>query len=144
MNTNKPQINMTAIDHTPEPNDNALQGTAAPVTSSHVDVKSLRIRELNDTFRRNFVGGRVMLTQGIMALGKIVQAEIISKVSMFNAFNDGNDPYREHDFGCIKHGGETAFFKIDYYDLSLINGSPDPANAAVTMRVLTIMLANEW
>ena len=41
-------------------------------------------------------------------------------------------------------GGERLFFKLDYYDLALNGHSPDPADASVTMRVLTIMLAEEY
>ena len=40
--------------------------------------------------------------------------------------------------------GETIFFKIDYYDRTLTCHSPDPADPAVTERVITIMLADEY
>ncbi|MEN0115466.1 MAG: DUF3768 domain-containing protein [Agrobacterium cavarae] len=36
------------------------------------------------------------------------------------------------------------FWKIDYYDQDLRNGSPDPADDAVTCRVLTVMRAEEY
>ena len=36
------------------------------------------------------------------------------------------------------------FFKIDYYDRALSGHSPDPADPAVTQRVITIMLATEY
>ena len=38
----------------------------------------------------------------------------------------------------------TIFFKIDYYDRTLTHHSPDPADPAVTERVITIMLADEY
>ena len=37
-----------------------------------------------------------------------------------------------------------VFFKIDYYDLALDQGSENPANEGCTHRILTIMLASEY
>lgn len=39
-------------------------------------------------------------------------------------------------------GGERLFFKLDYHSLQA--DSPNAADAAVTHRVLTIMLASEY
>ena len=39
---------------------------------------------------------------------------------------------------------ERLFWKIDYYDRTMQRASPDPADAAVTERVLTVMLADEY
>ncbi len=38
----------------------------------------------------------------------------------------------------------TVMFKIDYYDLTLSAHSTDPADATQTVRVLTVMLAEEY
>jgi hypothetical protein len=63
---------------------------------------------------------------------------------VFDDFCQANDPYEEHDFGAFEAEGHTIFFKIDYFDIDLACHSPDPANPAVTERVLTIMLAEEY
>jgi hypothetical protein len=105
---------------------------------------SERIRTLNDEFRRTFKGGSVMITSGIAALGKERQLEVLKAVATFDAFDAGNDPHGEHDFGSIEIRGELILFKIDYYDTDRVMHSPDPADAAVTARVLTIMLASEY
>ena len=40
--------------------------------------------------------------------------------------------------------GERIFFKVDYYDSELRYHSPDPADAGVTRRVLTIGMAEDY
>ena len=103
-----------------------------------------KIRYLNDQFRRTGRGGRIMLTQGIQALGQQTVMEIIDKVRAFDQFNEGNDPYKEHDFGKIVHGHDTVLWKIDYYDRAMEFHSPDPADPVVTTRVMTVMMAEEY
>lgn len=106
--------------------------------------KSDRIRELNDRFRSTFVGGAVMLTQGIDQQCREVKAEVLRRVREFKHFNDGNDPHGEHDFGSFNIGGAQFFFKLDYYNRTMDGGSEDPADTSKTTRVLTIMLADEY
>ena len=100
---------------------------------------------LNDAFRQSFDGGRVMVTRGIAALHPFVQGDILFEVRRFNAFNEQNDPYGEHDFGALDvDGAGKVFWKIDYYAPDMCSGSADPASVALTSRVLTIMLAEEY
>lgn len=103
-----------------------------------------KVRELNDVFRTSFTGGQVMLTSGVISLPPKISAAVIEGVKTFQVFTKGNDPNTEHDFGSIDVGDEKFFWKIDYYDLSLEYGSPDPSDPAVTTRVLTIMRADEY
>ncbi len=106
--------------------------------------KILRIRTLNDAFRTTFVGGRIVFTSGIQALGAESIQNIIRKVQTFNDFTPDNDPHGEHDFGSIEHGGQKVFWKMDYYDRSMTFGSEDPSDPEQTVRVLTVMFAEEY
>lgn len=105
---------------------------------------SKRIRLLNDNFRTTFIGGQVVITAGVAALPMVIQARVLLQVQTFSAFDEGNDPHAEHDFGSFEEAGEMFFWKIDYYDERCEAGSEDPADPARTTRVLTIMLANEY
>ncbi len=103
-----------------------------------------RIRELNDQFRTTLNGGKIMLTNSVIALGQEAQPLIMDALKRYDDFDADNDPYGEHDFGMIVVDGQELLFKIDYYDLDLTYHSPDPADSAVTTRVLTVMLAEEY
>jgi hypothetical protein len=102
------------------------------------------IRALNDHVRLTMSGARIMLTAGVSSLGPERIARIIEAVRTFSAFSDANDPYGEHDFGAFDESGDRLFFKFDYYDRSMTYGSEDAADASKTVRVLTIMLAEEY
>ena len=103
-----------------------------------------RVRALNDDLRREHKNGRILLTPGIVALGSDLIRRINRAVSRFDAFDPDNDPYGEHDFGSVTVDGHVVFFKIDYYDVDLRHGSPDPSDPHVTGRVMTVMLAEEY
>jgi hypothetical protein len=103
-----------------------------------------RIRTLNDNFRATFLGGKVFFSQMVAELPLDLKAKAILAVQNFNAFDTGNDPHQEHDFGTFELGGEKYFFKLDYYSLDMSAGSEDPADPDVTTRVLTIMHASEY
>jgi hypothetical protein len=102
------------------------------------------IRDLNDQFRTSFEGDKVLVTHGVQSLGGAATAVILQAVARFSDFTAANDPHGEHDFGAFGWRDETIFWKIDYYDTALEFASPDPADPAVTARVLTVMLASEY
>lgn len=107
--------------------------------------QSAQIRALNDAFRQRLEGsGQVLITSGIQSCGKSFVRRAVAAVQAFDDFSEDNDPYGEHDFGSIDLEGQKVFWKIDCYDKALEYGSPDPANPAVTTRVLTILLAHEY
>jgi hypothetical protein len=85
-----------------------------------------------------------LMTAGVAALGAEAVARIVKTIAVYDDFCHANDPYEEHDFGSFEAGGHTIFFKIDYYDSTLTVHSPDPSDPAVTNRVITIMLAEEY
>ena len=117
-----------------------------------------RIARLNDLARRAMgIACVVVATEGIQALPEADQSRLRELIETFDAFTPDNDPHCERDFGTIYQGVDgvwatlrpvevamTVFWKIDAYDRDLCFGSEDPADPAVTRRVLTIMLASEY
>lgn len=117
-------------------------------TKNNVDFITARVRELNDNLRRNIFTpnamGEIILTAGAAALKDDDRNALINEVRCFEDFNEGNDPYQEHDFGAIDFKGEKYFWKIDYYDRAKEYHSPDKSDPNLTCRVLTIMQACEY
>jgi Protein of unknown function (DUF3768) len=109
-----------------------------------MDTKTSRIRALNDELRHTLTGGMAVMTPGIAALGREAVERIVKTIAVFDDFCHANDPHEEHDFGSFEADGHTIFFKIDYLDQNLTYHSPDPSDAAVTRRIITIMLAEEY
>ena len=103
-----------------------------------------RVRALNDALRRSGNGGKLVMTRGVAALDESRQRRALDEIAAFDKFDVDNDPHGEHDFGSLVVDGEHLFFKIDYYDRTLTKHSPDQADPAVTCRVLTVMLAEEY
>jgi hypothetical protein len=97
---------------------------------------------------------------GFRSLPEADQSQVRELIETYDAFDEDSDPHGERDFGCVYQLGdghwtterprardderERVFWKLDYYDRDLRFGSEDPANPAVTRRVLTIMLADEY
>ncbi len=127
-----------------------LQAVQPDATSQSInDAKTAEIRRLNDAFRQNpahglGVTGRVLFTPGFSAMSWTDRHGILKRVREFDTFDEGNDPWGEHDFGAFDFSGVKIFWKIDCYDRECGQGSPDPADPAVTCRVLTVMLADEY
>lgn len=103
-----------------------------------------RTATLNDMFRTTFIGGHVTITPGIRALGQSFESACVEAVQTFKAFTPDNDPYGEHDCAAMIVRGQRVLWKIDYYDPTMRYGFENPADAVLTRRVLTIMLAEEY
>jgi len=103
-----------------------------------------RIRSLNDELRQHLYNGGAVMTPGIAALGTEAINRLVNAVATFNDFSAANDPHGEHDFGRFDFEGTAVIFKVDYYDKDLQFASSDPADPALTERVITLMLAEEY
>ena len=109
-----------------------------------MDPRTARIRALNDQLRQNLAAGVAVMTPGVTALGQEAVDRIVKTIAVFDDSCNANDPYEEHDFGSFEAEGHTIFFKADYFDRNLKYLSPDPSDPVVTVRVITIMLADEY
>jgi hypothetical protein len=110
-----------------------------------MDTPTTKIAALNDALRTRGIGGQVLLTVGVRGRGPAFVAAAIEAVRAFSAFTADNDPYGEHDFGAVEIAGTRVFWKIDYFDgLRPAYGAEDPSDPSRTMRVLTVMLAEEY
>lgn len=113
------------------------------------------IAEFNDALRQNITSpgrNRVMITPAIVDLigdtslfrGFRRRAELLRAIRGFGGFEAGADPYGERDFGSFVFDEVTVFWKIDYYNATLDGGAENAADPQQSVRVLTIMLANEY
>jgi hypothetical protein len=115
------------------------------VTYVQVQVpRAEQIARLNDGLRRTGQGGRIVITRGVQQLPDLGLKELLASLASYGEFDADNDPHGERDFGLIDHAGRELLWKIDYYDETLTWGSNDPADPAITTRVLTILLAEEY
>ena len=107
-------------------------------------IKAARIRELNDQLRCKAIGGRIVITPGIQSLGADELRAVLLAVARFDDFTEDNDPWGEHDCAILTVDGRRIIFKVDYFDRDLAYHSPDASDPAVTERVMTVMLSEEY
>ena len=132
--------------------------SAAPISARE---QAARIARLNDLARQAMgVACTVVATVGFRSLSDADQSRVRELIETFDAFTEDNDPPGERDFGCVYQLGNgrwtterprvrederaRVFWKLDYYDRELRFASEDAADPAITRRVLTIMLADEY
>jgi len=123
--------------------------------------QTARIARLNDLARRAMgVACTAVATAGFRSLPDADQSCVRELIETYDSFTDDNDPHGERDFGTIyqladgrwtterpmlrEDERERVFWKLDYYDRNMRFASEDAANPAVTRRVLTIMLSDEY
>lgn len=103
-----------------------------------------RIAILNDAFRTTFLGGTICVTAGLHELGPDFVRNALKAIRDFDTFDGDNDPHGEHDFGMLTLEGRRLYWKIDYFDPTMIFHASDPADVETTRRVLTVMLSEEY
>ena len=78
-------------------------------------------RAANDGFRCSLTGGAVLVSAGVVTLGREAHARIIAAVRAFDDF-DTDDPFDVHDIGDLEvatgdpktdRDSELVFFRID-------------------------------
>ena len=123
--------------------------------------QTARIARLNDQARQAMgVACTTVATVGFRSLSDADQSSVRELIETFDAFDEDNDPHGERDFGTIyqladgrwtterprvpEDERERVFWKLDYYDRQMEFASDDAADPAVTRRVLTIMLSDEY
>jgi hypothetical protein len=121
----------------------AMEGSAGASCAQDIP-RAERIARLNDTLRKTGTGGAIMVTRGVRELPQFNVLALLAALAAFDSFDADNDPHGERDFGDLSFAGRDLLWKIDYYDFDLRYGSNDPADPAVTKRVLTVMLPDEW
>lgn len=104
------------------------------------------IANLNDDLRRRPTGPgkRLMVTPGVRNLGPVVLVAALRQIAAFDAFTNDNNFHGERDFGKVTVGGTVIWFKIDCYAPDMEHASDDPADPAKTVRVMTLMLPEEY
>ncbi len=130
----------------PRKEQTVINGQETSVLAAAVDTpdRTARIRDCNDHMRVHGRGGIVQMTNAITSLGLPTVNAIFTAVAGFSDFNSDNDPWGQHDCASLTVAGVHVIFKIDYLDRSRRFQSPDPADPKRTVRVLTVMLAEEY
>lgn len=105
--------------------------------------RTQKIRELNDRLRVTGTGGKIFLTRAVADLPPATVTRLLKAIGQFADFTRDNDPWGEHDFGQVMVDGTAYFWKIDAYDINMEFGSPDPADSAVTCRIMTVMTGHD-
>jgi hypothetical protein len=105
-------------------------------------LQALRIRAINDRLRQSGEGGETFISRGVQELPPEAQKQLFEKIRAYKGFK--NDPYGEHDFGCLEQNGATYYWMINYYDADLSGAGGDPCDAEGTQRILAIMQMRDF
>lgn len=123
----------------------------ATATPADAAARLEQIARLNDRARLGLDrNARTVITRN--CLERLAEAEgapkepILLQAQLMVAFRhcsfSADSP--ERDFASIVFLGHKVWLKIDYYDAAMEFGSEDPADAALTTRVVTILLPEDY
>lgn len=119
------------------------------LTTTSPKTRTERIAELNDRARQGLdrtartvftIGLLDELSDGSRASDILAQARIMK--AMRECDFSGDSP--ERDMAWFEVDGIRMMMKIDYFDADFEWGSEDPADAAETRRVITIMRPEDY
>ena len=119
------------------------------LTPTSPKTRTERIAELNDRARQGLdrtartvftIGLLDELSDGSRASDIIAQARIMKAMRECDFGEDSP----ERDMAWFEVDGIRMMMKIDYFDADFEWGSEDPANAAETRRVITIMRPEDY
>jgi Protein of unknown function (DUF3768) len=96
--------------------------------------KRATIIALNDQLRTTFKGGRVQMTPSVYQLDDRLRGRALAVLAQYSAFDADN----EHDWGTFIFAGFSFEWRIEYRAADGTGISPDPADPARTLRVLTL------
>lgn len=100
-----------------------------------------QIAALNDQFRGgNGSLGLYSLSPQVESLPALQQQALLEAVSATHYFIEP----QAHDFGLVSLDETDFLWEIDYYSPDLKETSPNPADPAATVRVLSILRADEY
>jgi hypothetical protein len=107
------------------------------------ELRTGRIRALDDHLQKHPTSDIAIMTPGIAALGQDAADRIIKTITVFDDFCHANDPGDEHDTGSFEAEGRTILYKIDHYERPPESPSPQPADQTDRVRIITVRLAEE-
>lgn len=102
------------------------------------------IATLKYELRKDGTGGSISITRGVTSIEGADREALLAALAAFDSFDLNDGPHGGRDFGDLTMWNTELLLKLDYNAPGLCFGSNDPADPAVTHRVLTIMLPEEW
>jgi Protein of unknown function (DUF3768) len=99
------------------------------------DLRTERIRVLEDHLQKNPTADVAIMTPGIAALGQEAADRIIKTITVFDDFCHANDPGDEHDTGSFEAEGQTILYKKSQL--------PESTGLTDRVRIIMVMLAEE-